>query len=216
MDFALARQNMVECQLRTNKVTDEQVLDAMRDLPREVFVPSAKSTLAYIDEDVQLSGDRYMMEPMALARMLQAVQVNKDESVLVVGAATGYMAAVAGKLGGPVFALESNSDLAAEASKALTDFALDNVIVVEGDLEKGCPDQAPFDVILFQGSVEVVPDEILAQLNEGGRLAAVRVENGLGRAVLYWKQNGALSDRELFDANVKPLPGFVRPKGFKF
>ncbi|RED51021.1 protein-L-isoaspartate O-methyltransferase family protein [Aestuariispira insulae] len=217
MDFAVARRNMVECQLRTNKVTDERLLSAVSELPREAFVPSSKNSLAYIDEDLEVSKGRYLMEPMAMARLIQAVQISENDSVLVIGAATGYMSAVAGKLGGPVFALESQEDLAADASRALTDLALDNVVVVDGVLNAGCPAHAPFDVILFQGAVEEIPTAILDQLNEGGRMGAViGTEGSVGRASLFWKQNGVVSDRVLFDANIKNLPGFEKPKGFEF
>ena len=217
MDFAVARRNMVECQLRTNKVTDERLLSAMSELPREAFVPSSKNTLAYIDEDIEVAKGRYLMEPMALARLMQAVQIGEKESVLVIGAATGYMSAVAGKLGGPVFSLESDKELATDAGKALTEYALDNVIVVEGDLKDGYPKEAPFDVILFQGAVEEVPASIFDQLSEGGRLGVIVGAAGqVGRATLYWKQHAVVSDRVLFDANIKNLPGFEKPKGFEF
>ena len=216
MDFAAARTNMVEAQLRTNKVTDEGVLDAMRTLPREDFVPAQSRHLAYIDEDVALGNNRFLMEPMIVARLVQAAQLQEGDSVLVVGA--GYMAAVAGKISTSVFAIEEDKDLSASTSKTLTDLAMDHVVVLDGDLTKGCADQGPYTVILFDGSIEEVPAAIADQLVEGGRMAAVisKDDGKTGDARIFVKNAGHLSYRSLFDANIQPLPGFAKEKGFVF
>lgn len=217
MDFAVARRNMVESQLRTNKVTDEELLSAMRDIPRELFVPAQRRDLAYIDEDILVANGRYMMEPMVLARLLQGLQVQSSDAVLVVGAGTGYSAAIAGRLAASVFALENDATLSTLASQTLTDMAMDNVVVVDGDLVDGYPSQAPYNVIIVDGSIEQLPDTILDQLAEGGRLGAILVgDDGIGRATIYWKQRGIISHRSLFDANVQILPGFKKTPGFVF
>lgn len=217
MDFAIARRNMVESQLRTNKVTDEDLLSAMRELPRELFVPAQNRSLAYIDEDIPVINSRFMMEPMVLARLFQTLQVQQQDSVLVVGSGTGYSAAVASRLAASVFALESDATLLSQANQILTDMAIDNVVAVDGALSEGYASQAPYNVILVDGAVETLPQALLDQLAEGGRLAAVVIdEEGIGRAMLYWKQRGIISHRPLFDANVKLLPGFEKKKGFVF
>lgn len=217
MDFAIARRNMVESQLRTNKVTDEDLLSAMRELPRELFVPAQNRSLAYIDEDIPVINSRFMMEPMVLARLFQTLQVQQQDSVLVVGSGSGYSAAVASKLAASVFALENDATLLSQANQILTDMAIDNVVVVEGALSEGYASQAPYNVILVDGAVETLPQTLLDQLAEGGRLAAVVIdEEGIGRAMRYWKQRGIISHRPLFDANVKLLPGFEKKKGFVF
>ena len=217
MDYAAARFNMVEGQLRTNKITDEGVLDAMRGLPREEFVPTQNRHLAYIDEDLEIANDRFLMEPMIAARLVQISQVQEKDTVLVIGA--GYMAAVAGCLAGTVFAVESNKELAETTGKTLTDLAMDNVVVLDGSLNDGLAKQGPYNVILFDGSVEQVPTEIVDQLAEGGRLAVVLAEAGAdktGVAHLFVKLNGVVSSKSIFDANVQPLPGFAKEKGFIF
>lgn len=216
MDYAAARQNMVETQLRTNKVTDIGVLDAMRELPRESFLPTQSRHLAYIDEDVAIANDRYLMEPMIVARLAQAAQLQKTDTVLVIGA--GYLAAVAGSIAKTVFAIESDKDLAESTGKTLTDLEMDNVVVLDGSLNNGCADQGPFNVILFDGAVEEVPESILAQLADGGRLVCVidRPEGGTGDAQMFVKSNAGVAGTSLFDANIQTLPGFAKEKGFVF
>ena len=217
MDFATARRNMVESQLRTTRVTDRRVLDAFGRIPREVFVPKARRSLAYVDEDLSLDNGRWLMEPVPLGRMIQEAAVGPGDNVLVVGAATGYAAAVLGDLANAVFALESDATLAKQAADTTTELALDNVVVVEGPLSAGWPKEGPYDVILIDGSVEEVPQTLLDQLGDHGRLIAVVVgDDGVGRATLYGKRAGVVSHRVLFDANIQPLPGFERPKSFVF
>lgn len=217
MDFAVARRNMVECQLRTNKITDARLLSAMQDLPREEFVPAAVKTLAYIDEDVQIAEGRFIMEPMVVARIVQEAKVQAADSVLVVGAGSGYLAAVAGKMAASVFALEEDADLAQQATGILTGMAMDNVVVVEGAAAAGVADQAPFNVILFDGAVDEVPAALFDQLAEGGRLVSViQQSERIGVATYFEKRNGVVSRRAVFDANVQPLPGFQKEKAFVF
>ena len=209
MDFATARQKMVESQLRTNKVTDEGVLEAMREIPRESFVPMLLRDIAYIDEDIEIAAGRYIMEPMIVGRMMQASQIDENDSILIIGSATGYMAAVAGKLASTVFAVESDADLAEQSESLLTEMAMDNIIVQKGPLKAGCAKQGPFDVILIDGAVDGVPDEVIKQLADGGRLLAVIKQNSLvGVMTLFKNQKDHVSKTPLFDANVKSLNEF--------
>lgn len=217
MDFATARQNMVESQLRTNKITNERVLNAMREIPRESFVPTALRDIAYIDKGVEVAKGRFIMEPMILGRMMQACQIGKDDSVLVIGSTTGYMAAVAGKLASSVFAVESDADLAKQSADLLTKMAMDNIIIEQGPLVSGWAKQGPFNVILIDGAVDEVPGAILDQLSEGGRLLAVINKNELvGVMTIFKMQNGHISKTSLFDANIDSLSEFKRESTFVF
>ncbi len=217
MDFATARRNMVESQLRTNRVTDPRLLEAFSAVPRESFVPKNRQSVSYIDEDIDLGGGRYLMEPMILARLLQESWIGEGENVLVVGASPGYGAAIAGQLAGSVFALESDPGRAKDMASILTSLAIDNVVVVEGAHAEGYAKEGPYDVILMNGSVPAVPNSLTEQLVEGGRLMAVVQDNtGLGRGMLYLRRGNVVSGRTLFDANVRPLPGFEVEKGFAF
>jgi len=213
-DFAAARRFMVDGQIRTNKVTDEVLLAALAELPRERFAPPAQRARAYVDDDLPLGNGRFMMEPMVLARLVQALGEVAGKDVLIVGANTGYAAALTAMIGAQVVALESDPALLSSARNALA--GLGTVECVAGDLTQGYQARSPFRAILIEGAVEHVPGALTDQLAEGGSLATVLVENGIGRAVLLTKSGGNISRRVLFDANVHLLPGFSLPRGFSF
>lgn len=217
MDFAEARRNMVESQLRTNRISEESIILAMGKVPRERFVPEKYTSMAYIDEDLPIGRDRYLIEPMVLGRMLQAVAPQSDDAALVIGCGTGYAAAVLADLCGAVLALESDKSFLADASTLLSTLGADNAVVVEGPLDKGWAEQAPYNVILFDGAVADVPSEICDQLAEDGRLAAViQSDDGIGRATLMEKRGNVVSGRPLFDATIPALPGLSKSAGFVF
>ncbi|MBO6784855.1 MAG: protein-L-isoaspartate O-methyltransferase [Alphaproteobacteria bacterium] len=218
-EFETARRNMVDGQLRPNRVTDDRILDVMGELPREMFVGKSKQGIAYVDEDIEIGEGRYLAEPVVVARLVQALELTRSDSVLVIGAGTGYDAALIGRLSGPVVAIESDSVLADQASMVINHLGIDNVAVVEADLRGGYAEQAPYDVIYFGGSVDEIPDSIAGQLAPEGRLAAVLggAENGiLGRACLMTAIGGNLSRRAIFDAGTRPLPGFEKAPAFVF
>jgi protein-L-isoaspartate(D-aspartate) O-methyltransferase len=216
MDYAAARQNMVESQIRPNHVTDKILLDAMRALPREAFVPTEFQGVAYVDDAVPLGEGRYLMAPMTMARLMQIAAPTSSDLALVVGCATGYSAAVLSHMVGAVVALEKDSGLAAEAAQTLTGLGIDTVAVVEGGLAGGYPEQAPYDVIYFDGAVPEVPEAIAAQLAEGGRLVAILSGSATDNAVLMSRYPGGLSSRSVFESSTPPLPGFERDKAFVF
>ena len=221
-DFTAQRTKMVDNQLRTQSVTDYEVLAAMGAVPREQFLPPASRALAYIDSDLAVAAGgadgpaRYMMEPAPLARLVQLAEVGKADVVLVVGCGTGYSAVVLARLANSVVALEQDPDLAAKASETLTDLGVDNVAVVTGSLEAGYPSEAPYDVIFVDGAVEVVPAALTDQLKDGGRLVAVVGYGRSAAATIFRRSGGDIGSRVAFDAEVQPLPGFRRPKAFVF
>lgn len=217
IDFAAARQLMVECQVRTNKVTDPAIIAAMEEIPRERFVGRDLQGVAYLDEDLPLGNGRYLIEPMVLARMLQTVEIKPSDVVLDIGGATGYSAAVIARLASTVIAIEPEPAVVQATTDILTELSIDNVAVVEQDMASGYPAQAPYDVILFQGSVADVPDQIVDQLADGGRLCAVIADGSEpGRATLMLRRGGNVSQRVIFDANIPPLPGFEKAPSFVF
>ncbi|HJT14127.1 MAG TPA: protein-L-isoaspartate O-methyltransferase [Dongiaceae bacterium] len=216
MDYAIARQHMVDSQVRTNKVTDERLIEAIRALPRERFVPDRARSRAYLDDDVEIAQGRYLMEPMVTARLIQAAEVKPDDIALVVGAGTGYAAALLSRLANTVVALESEQQLVQRAGGVLSELSIDNAIVFEGPLNAGCPKHAPYNVVYLDGSVEQLPAALTSQLADGGRLVGVQLDQGVGRASLWIKSGSAISRRVLFDANVAPLPGFAAPPRFVF
>lgn len=217
MDFAAARANMVDCQLRTNKVSDLRLLHAFETIPRELFVPEAQRPVAYVDEDLEVSSGRYLVEPMVLARLVQAADIEPDDVVLEIGSGSGYGTAILSHLAATTVALESAPDLAALAAAAHSELGIDNVLAVEGPLHEGYPDQAPYNVIVVNGAVAEVPASLADQLADGGRLVAVvQAQGAPGRATLMRRSGPVVSSRVLFDAATPLLPGFARPDGFVF
>jgi protein-L-isoaspartate(D-aspartate) O-methyltransferase len=215
--FEVARSHMLNSQLRTNKVTDNRVLNAFATIRRELFVPEHLRTVAYIDEDLPLGGGRYLMEPMVAARLLQAAAIARTDAALIVGAGTGYEAALTAILARTVLALEEDPELARHARTALVEHAIASVSVVEGPLHEGYRSRAPYDVILFGGGVVEIPPDIAAQLADSGRLlAVVKPGNAVGRATLAIRTGGVLARRVIFDAATPMLPGFAPKPAFEF
>ena len=215
--FEVARSHMLESQLRPNKVTDDRVLNAFASIRRELFVPEHLRPVAYIDEDLPLGGGRYLMEPMVAARLLQEAAIARTDAALIVGAGTGYEAALTAMLARSVLALEEDPELARRARAALVEHAIASVSVVEGPLHEGYRPRAPYDVILFGGAVVETPPDINAQLAEGGRLlAVVKPVNAVGRATLATRTGGVLAHRVIFDAATPFLPGFLPKPAFEF
>ena len=215
LDFEAARQAMINSQLRPNRLIDERLIEAFEKLPREEFVPKELRGIAYVDEDLPLGGGRYLMEPMVLARMVQAGQIGADDTVLVVGCATGYGAAIAAELAGTVIALEQDPDFVRRATETLAGLGIANVAVVEGELVQGMADQGPYDVILLEGAVNEVPEALLDQVAGGGRLVTVVRRDGIGQLTVF-SRRGGIGERTLFDAATPLLPGFEKKKSFVF
>lgn len=217
MDYAAARLNMVESQVRTNKVTDPAILAAMLEIPRERFAPAALRGVAYVDEDIPIGNGRALMEPMVQARLLQTAAIEPTDNVLEVGSGLGYGAAILDRLAARVVALESDPALADAAARTLAELGAARVTVVRGPLDAGWPGAAPYRVIVFGGAVQRVPAAIEAQLAEGGRMVAVVAPPGEpGKATLIQRIGGVIARRVVFDAAAALLPGFALEPGFVF
>ena len=217
-DFALARRNMIEGQLRPNRVTNAALLAAIAELPRERFLPEGLRAVAYADDDVPLGGGRYAIEPMVLARLIQALQPDSEDRALVVASGCGYGAGLLARLAKTVVAVESDDRLAGTAEKAFKALELTSIQLMIGRLEDGARELGPYNVILIEGEVRQIPQTLLDQLAEGGRLATVMAgaPGALGNATLMVKQGGVTSGRSLFDAGTPALPGFAPPARFTF
>lgn len=218
-DYSQSRRKMVDNQLRTNDVTDHRILDAMEAVPRERFVPASKKAVAYIDEDLPVGPadcERFLMKPHIFGKLVQLAEIRKDDVVLVVGAGSGYSAAVIADLAASVVALEENEDLVKTATEVLVDLGIENAVVVDGPLVEGYASEGPYDVIFVDGSVEVLPETLTEQLKEAGRLVVVEGQGGAGASRLFRKSGEAVSSRFGFNASVSLLPGFARTAEFVF
>jgi protein-L-isoaspartate(D-aspartate) O-methyltransferase len=218
--FLIARQNMVDCQVRPSDVTDIRIIDAMLDVPREAFVPANQRAMAYLDLDLDVgeaaSSKRFLIKPVVIARMLQAAEITDADNVLVVGCASGYAAAVVAKLAAKVTATESDSALAAKARDVLAQIGLANVTVQTAAAADGAAANAPYDVIVLDGATEIVPDQLYQQLKDGGRLVGVFATTKPPRAMIVTRSHGDFGNRALFDAVVPVLPGLERLPAFVF
>ena len=221
VDFATQRKNMVESQIRPSDITDRRIIRAMLDLPREAFCPPAMRATAYRDEmlavnDAKGPRARFAAAPRTLAKMIQALELGDNDTVLEIGSGTGYGAAVLSRLAAKVIAVEPDAALAAAARTALAENGAANVTVIEGDCSAGHASGAPYDAILINGAVAQVPRAILDQLKDGGRLVTVVSDGSFGRLTVWRRLGGAFDSRVLLDASAPALAGFEKPAAFVF
>ena len=220
--FSTARQKMVDGQVRPSDVTDVRIIDAMLAVPREAFVPQNQRALAYLDLDLDLDvgeggpAKRFLIKPVVIAKMVQAADIKDTDEVLVVGCASGYLAALVAKLARRVTATECDPSLAAKARGVFAELGIENVTVKAAAVAEGDSANAPYDVIILNGATEIVPDGLYRQLREGGRLVGVFAMTRPQRAVIVTRSHDDFGNRALFDAAIPVLPGLERPPAFVF
>ncbi len=213
-NFSDLRRNMVDCQLRPNDITSLRILEAMEQVPRELFVPDVQQSTSYADREIQLvsrdesRGPRSMLTPMALGSLLEVADIEPTDYILDVGCLTGYSSAVLAHLAESVVAVEAVPEMVKKATDILSDLEIVNVAVVEGSLSQGQANQGPYDVILVNGAVEQVPTALTDQLKDGGRLVTVVIENGYGRAERFVRTGGVVSSVSLRDLSAPVLSDF--------
>ena len=217
MDFKAARRRMVDSQVRTNDVTDLRLQSALETVPREAFLPSGLREQAYVERELAFAPGRSMMTVRDFAKLAAAAAPRAGDLCLNIAAGTGYSTAVLARLVDMVVAVEGDEALAAAAQENLTKLGVSNAAVLQADNAKGAEDQGPYDLIFIDGVIERRPDALLAQLKDGGRLAAIQRRNGVARGVLYRRSGEAFACVEKFDASAKSvLPGFAAEKTFVF
>ena len=212
-DFSTRRVMMVDTQVRPSDVTKFPLIAAMLAVPRESFVPDAQREAAYVGLNIAIGDRRVVLEARSLAKLLDILDIQPGERVMDLGCGLGYASAVIARMGGIVVAVEEDGALAAAARLAL---AADGgaVSVVAGPLAAGAADRGPYDAIILQGAVENVPQIILDQLCEGGRIGAIFMDGALGTARIGYKLDGVINWRSVFNATAPVLPGFERRRGF--
>lgn len=216
-DFVQARRAMVNSQVRINDVTDYRIQDAMLELPRELFVPRSKQAKAYGDAEVEVAEGRFLISPRDLAKLIHVANVRPTDLVLDVACGRGYTTALLARLAETVVGIDSDDDLVRRASERLTEVRADNAVVVKANPTAGVPDQGPFDVIVIAGAVDEVPDALLEQLAEGGRLVTFVRSGPVGRATVFTKgQGGSVGEYVVFDGTPTLVPGFGKEDEFVF
>lgn len=213
-DFTARRVMMVDTQVRPSDVTKYPVIAAMLEVPREKFVPEALIEAAYVGKNLDLAPGRVMLEARTLAKMLDALNINRTELVLDVGCGLGYSSVVISRMAEAVVALEEDAAMAAEAEAAVAANNAENVAVITGRLTDGSAKHGPFDVICVEGGVEVLPEAIISQLKDGGRIACLFMEGSLGTVRVGAKSGERIAWRDAFNAGAPVLPGFERRAEF--
>jgi protein-L-isoaspartate(D-aspartate) O-methyltransferase len=213
-DFATRRVMMVDTQVRPSDVTKFPIIDAMLTVRREVYVPDNRREAAYVGENLALGPSRVVLEARTLAKLLDALDIQPEEMVLDLGCGLGYSTAVIARLACTVVAVEEEPELAAEAQRLLTEEGVDNALVIGGPLTEGAAKHAPYDIITLQGGVEAVPEALVQQLKDGGRIGALFVEGSVGTAKVGYKADGRISWRSVFNASAPVLDGFRKTRGF--
>ncbi len=207
---------MVDTQVRPSDVTKFPIIDAMLDVPRERYVPTSLREAAYVGENLPLGGDRVMLEPRTLSKMLDGLMIEPSDAVLDLGCGYGYSTAVLARLASFVAAVEDDEARATEAQTVLSEEGVDNAAVLHGPLTEGAPKSGPYDVIILQGAIERFPEALDAQLREGGRVAAIFNEGALGVVRIGHKIDGRISWRYAFNAGAPVLTGFEDVQDFVF
>ncbi|MBI1329242.1 MAG: methyltransferase domain-containing protein [Alphaproteobacteria bacterium] len=216
-DYAVLRDTMIESQVRTVDVPNTRIHAALRAVPRERFVPAAKKTVAYADTAIEVAPGRFLLDPRTFSKLLSLADPQPSERVLDVGCATGYSSAVLAQMAASVVALEQDADLLRVAAEMLPAVGAKNALATQGALVEGHKAGGPYDVIVVEGAIQQVPDALLAQLAEGGRLVAVLQDaSAMGRAHIFTRQNGVVGSRADFDAAAPILAGFRKVVGFVF
>lgn len=213
--FASARENMVNCQIHPNGVVSSEILDAYGDVPREIFLPDPARAKAYVDETVLIGDGRSLLAPDLHARMVQALAVRPGDVVLDVAGGTGYSAAILSRLAGTVVSVESNAEMLRFAVACMESLSVCNVVHIQGDVARGCPEHGPYDAIFINGAVREIPESLLGQLSETGRLVCVLIDadHPSGCAVRILSRSGEAVS-VLFDASAPCLPEFEGQTAF--
>lgn len=213
-DFAARRTAMVDCQVRPSDVTKYPIIAAMLDVPREAFVPADMREIAYADGQLTLENGRVMLEPRVLAKFLDALDIEANELALDIGSGGGYGAAVISRIAEAVVAVEDDAALISEIETALAAQGIDNVAAIEAPLAEGAAKHGPYDVVLIEGGIEVLPQTIVDQVKEGGRVGAILMDGRVGKGCIGIKRNGHVDWRFAFNASAPVLPGFQKRHEF--
>ncbi|MCW1952462.1 MAG: protein-L-isoaspartate O-methyltransferase [Octadecabacter sp.] len=215
-DYQTRRTMMVDTQVRPSDVTKFPIIDALLSVPREDFVPDAKREAAYIGENIEIGAGRVLLESRTFAKMLEAADIQPSDVVLDLGCGLGYSTAILAQLADFVVAVEDEAGRAEEAQQNLSDHGIDNAAVFEGALVDGAAKNGPYDVILVQGAVEQVPENLLAQVKDGGRIVAIFAEGALGVVRVGRKIDGTVNWRMSFNASAPVLADFAKEASFSF
>lgn len=212
----IARRNMVDSQIRTDGVTQPSIVQSFLSVPREAFLPSKYEGLAYSELEIETSPGRALWTPRDFAKLLKAVDPRPTDEVLVVGCGAGYECAVLSQIASMVIGLDEDQAVVDQTAERLTKLGFDHAAFVPGPLAEGLANEAPFDIIIINGMVEDVPQTLLDQLADGGRLGTVMDTGRTGKGTVFTRSGDSVADRPVFDATPPKFEAFNRPQAFTF
>lgn len=215
IDFAKARENMVECQVKPGGVRDTNIWDVLNEIPREVFLPEELQVLAYMDKDIEF-GARRLIAPTTFARLAELADIQPNDLILDIACGTGYSTAVLASLGGTVVGLEQDDALVQQGSEIFQNLNIDNAVIVQGSHAEGQSKQGPYDVIFINGFISEIPDQLISQLAGNGRLVCITENGGAACGVCVSKLESGLHRRNGFEISTGPVPGFEKEARFIF
>ena len=217
MDFSFLRKNMVDCKLKPNKIIDLDLIDAFQKVPRQIFVNKKNIHQCYLDVNINLTKNRFLLNPMVNARLIQNLNVNDNDTILSIGSGVGYNSVILSYLCNTVIGIESIKSFYDFSSDILTNLEVNNVVFIKSKIDNGYSDQQPYDCIIIEGGVNYVPIKILNQLSENGKLVAVEIEEGrVGKANLYQRHRNGFTKNYLFDAYIPVFDCFKKTRKFNF
>ncbi len=217
MDLSLLRKNMVDCQLKPNKIINLNLINAFLNVPREIFVNKKNINQCYLDVNVDLTKNRFLLNPMVSARLIQSLNISKDDTVLTLGSGVGYNSVILSYLCNTVIGIENIKSFHDFSVDVLIKLEVNNVVFIKSKIENGYSDQQPYDCIFIEGGVNYISNEILNQLSENGRLVAVEIkESHVGKAILYQRHGKEFVKKFLFDAHVPLFEDFKEKQKFNF
>ncbi len=216
VDYAAARKAMVDGQIRPSDVTYYPILKALLNVPRESYVPREMRAVAYMDQPIDLGEGREILAPRTLGRMLEAINIQPNELVLVIGAEFGYATAIIAQLAEAVVAVEENATMVETATATLAEQSVDNAMVVNAPLSEGAAKPGPYDSIVVLGAVETLPVSIASQLKTGGKIVAIHHDDKHQQISVAVKSDSGLNWNAAYNASALTLPGFEFVKEFEF
>lgn len=216
-DSDQARFNMIEQQIRPAEVLDQRVLKTIADTPREAFVPANYRELAFADLNVPLPNGQLMMKPIMEARLLQALNIQPDDSILEIGTGSGYFTALLARLGGTVQSIEIDAAMLAAAQEKLDAHGIHNISLIHGDAARGWEQDGPYDVIAITGSLPILPESFQQQLRIGGRMVAIVGQAPVMQVRLITRiDDNQWSSECLYETDFPALINAEQPQAFVF
>ena len=216
MDTYLENKNMIDGQVKPLSNIEPSILEALYNIDRKDYIPENFRDFSYSEKNVYIGNGRYLPKPAITAKLLSALKVETLETVLIIGSGTGYSAAITSKIAETVICIEEDQDLITFSESIASSNSMNNIVFIKNKLSKGYIDQGPYSCILIEGGVEEVPNIILDQIAEGGKLVTVIMQNDTGSAIKYSRKNNQIISQFLFSIEAPLLKSFEKAKKFKF